>query len=256
MKEFQKLVDIVASLRHPETGCPWDIEQSSESLVPNFIEELHEAVEAIEDKDDAALKEELGDLMLHIVFQARIAEEEGRFDMPAVLDAIAEKLIRRHPHVFGETDVDGANAVKMNWERLKKEEKKDRVSVLEGIPRSLPALIYAQRSQEKAASVGFDWPDPPPILEKLDEERQELDSALQNADPQRIREEIGDMLFTLVNLARKLNIDSEAALKETSKKFHRRFQFIEEHYRKNGEDIHEASLCELDEIWNLAKKER
>lgn len=256
MKEFQKLVDIVASLRHPEKGCPWDIKQSSESLVPNFIEELHEAVEAIEDKDDAALKEELGDLMLHIVFQARIAQEEGRFDMLDVLGAISEKLIRRHPHVFGEGEVDGAEAVKLNWERIKKREKKDRVSVLEGIPRSLPALIYAQRSQEKAASVGFDWPNTEPILEKLDEERQELENALQSADPQRIRDELGDMIFTLVNLARKLDIDSEAALKESSKKFHRRFQYIEEHYRKNGEDIHEASLAELDGIWDLAKKKR
>lgn len=256
MKEFKKLVDIVASLRHPEKGCPWDIKQSSESLVPNFIEELHEAVEAIEDKDDAALKEELGDLMLHIVFQARIAQEEGRFDMLDVLSAISEKLIRRHPHVFGEGEVDGAEAVKLNWERIKKREKKDRVSVLEGIPRSLPALIYAQRSQEKAASVGFDWPNTEPILEKLDEERHELENALQSADPQRIRDELGDMIFTLVNLARKLDIDSEAALKESSKKFHRRFQYIEEHYRKNGEDIHEASLAELDGIWDLAKKKR
>lgn len=256
MKEFQHLVDIIAQLREPVSGCPWDLKQTSQSLIPNFMEELHEAVEAIEDGDDAALMEELGDLMLHIVFQAQIAAENRQFDISDVLRGIAEKLVRRHPHVFGDLDVSDADAVKMNWERLKKVEKKDRKSVLEGIPRSLPALIYAQRSQEKAASVGFDWPEIAPIMDKLDEERQELDSALASEDFQHISEELGDMIFTLVNLARKLNIDSEGCLKETSKKFHKRFNFIEEHYQKNGDDIHEASLAELDAIWDLAKKDR
>ncbi len=256
MKEFQHLVDIIAQLREPVSGCPWDIKQTSESLIPNFIEELYEAVEAIEDGDDAGLMEELGDLMLHIVFQAQIAAEERLFDIADVLRSIADKLVRRHPHVFAQLDVLDADAVKMNWERLKKIEKKDRVSVLEGIPRALPALIYAQRSQEKAASVGFDWPDIAPIMDKLSEERQELDEALASENYLHIKEELGDMLFTLVNLARKLHIDSESALKETSRKFHQRFNYIEEHYRKNGDDIHEASLAELDAIWDLAKKDR
>ncbi len=256
MKEFQRLVDIIAQLREPVSGCPWDIKQTSQSLVPNFIEELYEAVEAIEDGDDAGLMEELGDLMLHIVFQARIAEEERRFDVADVLRSIADKLVRRHPHVFGQLDLEDADAVKMNWERLKKAEKKDRISVLEGIPRSLPALIHAQRTQEKAASVGFDWQDPEPILAKLDEEREELAEALASGDHQMIREELGDMIFTLANLARKLHIDAESALKETSRKFYRRFNYIEEHYRTNGEDIHEASLEELDALWDLAKKDR
>ncbi|MDP2173883.1 MAG: nucleoside triphosphate pyrophosphohydrolase [Candidatus Cloacimonadaceae bacterium] len=254
MKEFQRLVDIVAQLRDPIGGCPWDIKQTSQSLVPNFIEELFEAVEAIEDNDDQALAEELGDLMLHIVFQAQIAIEEGRFSLSDVLMKIADKLMRRHPHVFGNLKLTDADAVKQNWERLKKAEKKERVSVLEGIPRALPALIYAQRTQEKAASVGFDWQDIKPILVKLDEEQMELHEALGNDDAAQIREELGDLLFTLVNLARKLHIDAESALKETTRKFQRRFNYIEDHYRQNGADIHEASLEELDAIWDIAKK--
>jgi MazG family protein len=256
MKEFQDLVDIIAQLREPLSGCPWDIKQTSQSLVPNFIEELYEAVEAIEDGDETGLMEELGDLMLHIVFQAQIATEEQRFDITDVLRAINDKLVRRHPHVFGQLEVNDADNVKMNWERLKKSEKKDRKSVLEGIPRALPALIHAQRSQEKAASVGFDWPNLKPVLAKLDEERKELDEALASEDHLQIKEELGDMLFTLVNLARKLHIDAESALKETSRKFHKRFNFIEEHYQKNGDDIHEANLEELDLLWDIAKEDR
>ncbi len=256
MKEFQHLVDIISQLRDPVSGCPWDVKQTPQSLVPNFIEELYEAVEAIEDGDDDALMEELGDLMLHIVFQAQIAAEERHFDIADVLDSIGDKLVRRHPHVFGQADVTDADAVKMNWERLKKLEKKDRKSVLEGIPRALPALIYAQRTQEKAASVGFDWPEIDPIMDKLTEERGELEEALAAQDYLMIRDELGDMLFTLVNLARKLHIDAESALKETSRKFHQRFNYIEEHYRQTGDDIHEASLEELDAVWDLAKKDR
>ena len=255
MIEFKKLVDIVSQLRDPLCGCPWDIKQTPSSLVPNFIEELYEAVEAIEDNDSEALMEELGDLMLHIVFQAQIASEQGDFDIANVLQAIADKLVRRHPHVFQDLQLDDADAVKMNWERLKKAEKKDRRSVLEGIPRSLPALIHAQRSQEKAASVGFDWQELEPIWAKLKEEELELREALSKNDGAMIYEEIGDLLFTIVNLARKLHIDAEAALKETTRKFARRFNYIEEHYLENGKDIHEASLEELDRIWDKAKED-
>jgi len=254
MKEFDKLAEILQHLRDPISGCPWDIKQTPRSLVPNFIEELYEAVEAIEDDDDAALAEELGDLMLHILFQAQIAREEGRFTIEEVLNHICTKLIRRHPHVFGDQTLSDADAVKMNWERIKKAEKTHRKSVLEGIPRALPGLIYAQRTQEKAASVGFDWPDIAPILAKLDEEEQELHAALESGNAADIREEVGDLLFTVVNLARKLHIDAESALKETTRKFSRRFNYIEEHYEQNGEDIHAASLEELDAIWDLAKK--
>lgn len=255
MKEFQELVDIVARLRDPESGCPWDVKQTPQSLIPNFIEELYEAVEAIEDGDSDSLREELGDLMLHIVMQARIAEEEGRFGIRDILEGISAKLVRRHPHVFGDLDVRDAETVKINWERLKKKEKALRQSVLDGIPRSLPGLIEAQRSQEKAASVGFDWPDLEPILEKLEEEEEELHAALESGSKDLIAEELGDMIFTLVNLARKLHIDAEGALKRTTRKFWKRFHYIEEHYRKNNEDINEASLEELDSVWDIAKKD-
>lgn len=256
MKEFDALIEILARLRDPVSGCPWDLKQTSVSLVPNFIEELYEAVEAIEDGDSDSLKEELGDLLLHIVFQAQIAEEEGRFGIVEVLEQIVDKLVRRHPHVFGNLEVKDSEAVKMNWERLKKAEKTERISVLEGIPRALPALIYAQRTQEKAASVGFDWPNLEPVLAKLAEEEAEFQEALASGEISAIREELGDMLFTLVNLARKLHIDAESVLKETSRKFHGRFHYIEEHYRQNGENIHEASLEELDALWDLAKKDQ
>ncbi|MDY0152388.1 MAG: nucleoside triphosphate pyrophosphohydrolase [Candidatus Cloacimonas sp.] len=254
MDKFTQLIDIVAALRGEENGCPWDIKQTRESLVPNFIEELYETIEAIEDKDDHSLQEELGDLLLHIVFQAQISAEEGLWDMNEVLAGINNKLVRRHPHVFGELKLADADAVKMNWERIKKKEKTERKSVLDGIPRALPALIQAQRTQEKAASVGFDWPDTKPVLDKLEEEREELYEALATGNEEHIREELGDMIFTLVNLARKLHIDSEAALKECTRKFTRRFHSIEAHYQNSGADIHEASLEELDSHWEQAKK--
>lgn len=251
MKSFQKFVDIVAALRDPETGCPWDIKQTATSLVPNFIEELYEVIEAIEEQDDEALCEELGDLLLHIVFQAQIASEAGRFDINEVLAAITNKLIRRHPHVFGDVSVNDANSVKMNWERIKLQEKTERESVLDGIPKAMPALIHAERTQEKAASVGFDWPDLPPVLAKIDEEREELYEALNANDPEAIKEELGDLLFSIVNLSRKLGVDAEAALKDTTRKFYRRFRYVEEQYSKT--DIHEASLEELDKHWETAK---
>ncbi|HPF08340.1 MAG: nucleoside triphosphate pyrophosphohydrolase [Candidatus Cloacimonetes bacterium] len=252
MHRFQELVDVVASLRDPDKGCPWDIKQTATSLVPNFIEELYEVVEAIEDNDNQALCEELGDLMLHIVFQAQIASEQGTFQISDVLSEIVNKLVRRHPHVFGDLNVDSAEGVKMNWERIKKAEKKDRESVLDGIPRSLPALIKAQRTQEKAASVGFDWPDLKPALDKLDEEREELYEALASGENEAIQDELGDLLFTIVNLSRKLGIDAETALNGTTAKFYRRFRYVEEQYRTG--DIHAARLEELDSHWEAAKE--
>ncbi|MCB5252945.1 MAG: nucleoside triphosphate pyrophosphohydrolase [Candidatus Cloacimonadaceae bacterium] len=253
MKKFQELVDIIAALRDPDTGCPWDAAQTPESLVPNFIEELYEVVEAIEEQDYEALCEELGDLMLHVVFQARIAQENKAFEIQDVLKAIVDKLVRRHPHVFSDLSVDDAEGVKMNWERIKKEEKTERKSILDGVPKSMPALIQAHRTQEKAASVGFDWPDLPPVLAKIDEEHQELKDALKADDAEAIKEELGDLLFSIVNLSRKLNIDAEAALKDATRKFYRRFRHVEEQYNKT--DIHEASLEELDSHWETAKNQ-
>ncbi len=252
MKAFEKLIQIVDDLRDETKGCPWDKKQTSKSLVPNFIEELYEVIEAIEDEDDDALREELGDLMLHLVFQVQIAREEDKFGMEDVLKAINDKLIRRHPHIFGDEDVDTADAVKMNWELIKKKEKKDRKSILDGVPRSMPALIQAWRLQEKAASVGFDWPELPPVCDKIEEEHGELMAALKSGEKAAIEEELGDLIFSIVNLARKLDIDAEAALKATNRKFYDRFQYIEAQYKDS--DINEADLDELDSHWKKAKE--
>lgn len=203
MTEFVKLVRIVRRLRDKKNGCPWDIKQTSQSLVANFIEELYEAVEAIECHDYEHLKEELGDLMLHIVMQAQIAAEEDEFDIEDVINSISEKLIRRHPHVFGKNEAKkDAASVKQNWELLKQEEKKHtRESVLDGIPHSMPALIVAQRIQEKAATVGFDWDNVQQVFDKLSEELEEFKHAYQSKDQQSMYAEMGDVLFSLVNLA-------------------------------------------------------
>ncbi len=252
MDNFDELIQILRKLRHPTEGCPWDNQQTHSSLVPNFIEELYEVVEAIEDKDDKALKEELGDLMLHIVFQAEIARERGAFEIQDVLKTLVDKLIRRHPHIFGDGYAKDAAGVKMNWERIKKQEKRDRESVLDGIPRALPALIKAWRMQEKAASVGFDWQDLGPVLAKMEEEKEELMSAIQSGDTECIEEEMGDLIFSVVNLARKLNIDAETALNRTIAKFYNRFRYIEAQYDTG--DINGVSLEELDVHWEAAKR--
>lgn len=251
MKAFEKLMQIVSDLRDETNGCPWDRKQTPKSLVPNFIEELYEVIEAIEDEDDEAMREELGDLMLHLVFQVQIAQEQGKFGMEDVLDAINNKLVRRHPHIFGDERVDTADKVKLNWELIKKKEKKDRKSVLDGIPRSMPALIQAWRLQEKAASVGFDWQELP-VCDKIQEEHTELMEALKSGVKADIEEELGDLIFSIVNLARKLDIDAEAALKATNRKFYNRFQYIEAQYKDT--DINEADLDELDTHWKKAKE--
>ena len=203
MQEFAKLWEIVERLRDPETGCPWDIKQTPRSLIPNFIEELYETIEAIENEDPQHLKEELGDLLLHILMQARIAKEKGEFTLQEVLTSITNKLVSRHPHVFDTTykrDGMAAEEVKINWERLKHHEKREtRRSILEGIPKSMPALIYSQRMQEKAASVGFDWKESAEVLDKIEEEIKELSSAVEERDREKISEELGDLLFAVVN---------------------------------------------------------
>jgi tetrapyrrole methylase family protein / MazG family protein len=255
MTEFDRLMEIVATLRDPENGCPWDLKQTSRSLIPNMIEELYEAVEVIETDDFHSLCEELGDILLHIVMQVRLAQENNYFTMEDVLNGINQKLVHRHPHIFGDESLTNADEVKQNWEKIKHREKKhSRKSVLDGIPNAMPGLIKAQRTQEKAASTGFDWQDIHPVLEKLDEERTELLEALDQNEPEHIREEIGDMLFTIVNLARKLHVDAEGAINDTTRKFERRFKNIEEHYNKNGDNIYESTLEQMDKLWNQVKK--
>ncbi len=256
MKEFDKLVEVIAKLRDKENGCQWDIKQTHESLVPNFIEELYESIEAIENKDYEHLSEELGDLLLHIIMQAQIAREQGEFEIEEVLNKINAKLIRRHPHVFADGYAKDANGVKMNWERIKfQEKKKSRKSAIDGIPRAMPALIVAQRMQEKAASVGFDWLEVEPAVDKLQEEIQEFIEAFQQKNVEEMQDELGDMLFSIVNISRKMGFDTEAALKRTIKKFESRFRKVEEHYQKNNENMLDASLEQLDEIWEIAKKD-
>ncbi len=252
---FERLYEIVERLRDPETGCPWDLKQTSKSLIPNFIEELYETIEAIEHEDGVHLSEELGDLLLHIVLQIKIAAEQGLFEAHEVFDKICDKLILRHPHIFSDTTAKDAETVKQNWEKIKLEEKRhERQSILEGIPEAMPALIVAQRTQDKASSIGFDWPTIDPIFEKLIEETDELKEAIKNDHAENIEEEIGDLLFTIVNLSRKLGFDAETALRASSKKFTNRFKKVEEHYKKNHLDMGNSSLEELDEVWDAVKQ--
>jgi len=255
MKEFDKLIEVIEKLRDKENGCPWDLKQTHESLIPNFIEELYESVEAIENKDYPHLSEELGDLMLHIVMQVQIAREDNRFKMEDVLTQINDKLIRRHPHIFGDGHATDADGVKMNWERIKLEEKRhSRNSAIDGIPQNMPALIVAQRMQEKAASVGFDWPDVAPAVDKLEEEVKEFKEAYKKKNIEEMQDELGDIIFSIVNIARKSGFDTESALRRTINKFESRFKKVENHFNNNGKSMLDASLEQLDEIWEITKK--
>ena len=218
--EFEKLIDVLDVLLAPD-GCDWDREQTHESLIPYLLEETYEVIEAIENRNMNALKEELGDLMLHIIFQAKLSEKEGYFNISDSLKNISSKLIQRHPHIF--LDSSDNSYKKGNWESTKKKEK-GRKSVLEGVPISLPSLTKAQRIQEKASSVGFDWKELPPIWDKINEEILELEEILKSKDSDRIKDELGDVLFSIVNLSRFLDIDAESALRHTIKKFEDRFK--------------------------------
>jgi tetrapyrrole methylase family protein / MazG family protein len=250
---WDDLVEIMARLR---MGCPWDREQTHRTLVPYLIEETYEVVDAIEGDDLDSLCEELGDLLLQIVFHSQLATETGKFSVADVVDALSNKMIRRHPHVFGDAVIEDVDAQWRNWEQLKAQEASGqrRKSRLDGIPRKLGALQRGQRMQEKAARVGFDWPGVRGILDKLSEELAELAEARrQKQDDPRIREELGDVLFTLVNLSRALGIDAEAAMRQANEKFYRRFFFMEERAAAEGKSLSDLSLDELEELWQLAK---
>ena len=250
---WDDLVEIMARLR---MGCPWDREQTHRTLVPYLIEETYEVVEAIESAELDALCEELGDLLLQIVFHAQLATEVGKFSVADVIDALANKMVRRHPHVFGDAIIEDVDAQWRNWEQLKALEKTGakRKSRLDGIPMQLGALQRGQRMQEKASRVGFDWPNVGGILEKLSEEMAELAEARrqQNDDP-RVREELGDVFFTLVNLSRALGIDAETAMRQANDKFYQRFHFMELHANAEGKKLSDLSLERLEELWQLAK---
>lgn len=246
---FRKLVDVMRALRG-DNGCPWDKEQTLESLKTYVIEEAYEVVEAIEKRDFRSLKEELGDLLLQIVFQARIAEEEGHFSIDEVCSGVAEKVIRRHPHVFGEVKVRDSQEVLARWEGFKEKEGR---GLLDGIPISMPALLMAMRISDKVGHVGFDWPDASSVLEKLDEEVAELKEAIGSGELVKIEEEIGDLLFTVANLARKHGLNPEESLRKMCMRFKQRFSFIEKTLKAEGKALEETPLKRLDEIWEQSK---
>jgi ATP diphosphatase len=264
-RDIAKLLEIMAALRRPGTGCPWDLEQTFATIAPYTIEEAYEVADAVARGDLADLKEELGDLLLQVVFHAQMAQEQGAFDFGDVVDEISGKLIRRHPHVFGALGTLSAEEVEALWTKIKAEEKAERnaaagsgeagaTELLSDVPLALPGLSRAVKLQSKAASVGFDWNDVRAVLAKIREETKEIEAALDSKDADAIEDEIGDLLFALANLARHVGADPEAAIRHANRKFERRFRFIEDEIAKRGGRLGEASLAEMDALWNEAKR--
>jgi MazG family protein len=251
---FDKLCAIVARLRAPG-GCPWDREQTNESLLPGLIEEAYEASGAVRAKDDANLSEELGDLLLLIVMHAEIAGETGRFKIDDVIRDVSEKLVRRHPHVFAKSDARDSGAVLKQWEAIKREEKETGSHYLASLPAALPALMRAQKAQSKAARVNFDWTELKDVVAMVDEELGELKTATTGQDREAIEDEIGDLLFAVVNLARKCQLDAESALQKATDKFVGRFNRLEDELRAQSKKLGDVDLAELDAIWNKIKAE-
>jgi MazG family protein len=251
-----RVTAILRRLRGPG-GCPWDREQTIQTLKTHLLEETYELLEAMDGADAAAHAEELGDLLLQVVFQAGIREEQGAFTLDDVAHGLADKLVRRHPHVFGEVQVDGSAAVLRNWEAIKKQEKQAGAgrprSALDGVPAALPALARAQRMQAKASRCGFDWPDVAGVEAKLTEELAELEGARKSGKAEAVRHEIGDLLFTVVNLCRFLQVDAEDALQSAANRFARRFREVERRASADGRDLRQCTLAELDAYWDAAK---
>lgn len=252
MQDFDRLLEIMARLRAPG-GCPWDREQDHRSIRKYVIEEAYEVAEAIDRDDPRELCSELGDLLLQVVFHAQMASERGAFDAGDVCRAVCEKMERRHPHVFGEVAVSGAGEVLRNWELIKAAERGAGASAIDGVPRALPALQRAERVSEKAARVGFDWPDRDAVLSKVDEERAELADAVASGDPVSIEHELGDLLLAVANLARKTGIEPEAALSGAVDRFERRFRHAEAAARTAGTDLARLDANALDDLWQAAK---
>ena len=253
---FESLVEVIATLRG-ENGCPWDREQTHSSLKSTLIEETYETVEAIDSGNPDKLKEELGDLLLNLMLQAQIAAESQDFDIYDVIETLTEKLIRRHPHVFADVQVDNAEDVVKNWEAIKRQEAgyEDRKSVLDGIPNALPSLLRGQKIQKRAARVGFDWNDISDVIAKVDEELEEVKESLNNNDPKAVEMEIGDLLFAVVNLCRFVDLQAEETLRKSNRKFINRFKRMETELEKQGKTIDDQTLAELDEIWEQVKKD-
>ncbi len=266
-RDIARLLEIMAALRTPVTGCPWDLEQDFATIAPYTIEEAYEVVDAISRGDLDDLKDELGDLLLQVVFHARMAEEQNAFAFGDVVEAITRKMIRRHPHVFADRNGKLAPShVKELWDQIKAEEKAERAarrppqpaehkSLLSGIKAGQPALTRAMELQRKASTVGFDWNDPRAVLHKIREEADEIEAALDSSDPEELAAETGDLLFALVNLARHVGADPEAALRGTNAKFERRFAYIERALAAEGRSLEGATLREMDDLWNEAKRE-
>ena len=266
--DINRLLEIMAALRQPETGCPWDIVQTFETIKPYTIEEAYEVADAIERKDPDDLCEELGDLLLQVVFHARIAEEAGQFNFGDVVEAITRKMIRRHPHVFARSDADTPEAVKAQWDTIKQQEKAERLArraargsaddpdtgYLGSVQRSFPALTEALKLQERAAKVGFDWSEAAPILDKIEEEIGELREALAENKPDKVKDELGDLIFALVNIGRHVGAEPEQALRGTNTKFRNRFSYIETSLQASGETLEAASLERMEELWQAAKR--
>ncbi|WP_109260331.1 nucleoside triphosphate pyrophosphohydrolase [Hyphobacterium indicum] len=253
---LQRLRSIMERLRNPENGCPWDVAQTFETVAPYTIEEAYEVDDAIRRGDMADLKNELGDLLLQVVFHSRMAEEAGLFDLDDVATAISDKMVNRHPHVFGNKSYADAEAQTQDWERLKAAERKEKTGfdgLLDDVPLALPGLKRAQKLQKRAATVGFDWPDAGRVLEKVDEELAEVREAIASNDADKIEDEIGDLLFVCTNLARKMKVDSEAALRRANAKFERRFRYIEAALKAQKRDIRQTALDEMEALWVDAK---
>ncbi|MBI2882461.1 MAG: nucleoside triphosphate pyrophosphohydrolase [Candidatus Methylomirabilis oxyfera] len=254
--QFEALVRIMERLR-ADDGCPWDREQTRQTLKPFLIEEAYEVVEAIDEGDPKQLMEELGDLLFQVVFHAQVAAERREFTIGQVLAATAEKMVRRHPHVFGDGTASTAREVLEQWEELKRKERNAAatapISALDGVPRELPGLLRAQRLQDKAARVGFDWPDISGVTAKVEEELGELRKAMRSAAPEEIEEELGDVLFSLVNLARFLNVSAEEALRKSTTRFTTRFQYMEAALQRDGRRLGEVDLEEMEQLWQQAK---
>lgn len=264
LPSIDRLLAIMAQLRDPEGGCPWDVKQNFATIAPYTIEEAYEVADAIEQNDMAALKDELGDLLLQVVFHARMAEEAGHFAFADVAAAIGEKMISRHPHVFDDHQADTAEDVKVTWEEQKAQERAAKaaangggaVSALDGVTAALPALLRAEKLQKRAARVRFDWPGATPVFDKIEEEVTEIKEVMdQGRDPDRLEDEVGDLLFVVVNLARHLKIDPESALRRTNAKFERRFRAMEAKLAANGRRAEDQSLETLEELWQGVKRE-
>lgn len=266
-RDIKGLLDIMAALRQPETGCPWDIVQTFETIKPYTIEEAYEVADAIERGDMHDLCDELGDLLLQVVFHARMAEEAGEFSFGDVVDAVTRKMIRRHPHVFDRSGADTPEAVKIQWDTIKQAERRERAErrakrglqpetepgFLGSVQRSLPALVEALKLQERAAKVGFDWSEPEPILDKIVEEVGELREALRHGDRKKVSDELGDLIFAVVNIGRHTDTDPEMALRGTNAKFRRRFAHIETELQAAGETLEAATLERMEDLWQAAK---